>query len=70
MGGLDDIDIEVVVHEDRTTHRGDPDRLFPDFKMIDRLCHQTVGDSVMTPRAEMERNIDQTFWTFKDKFHF
>src|SRR4030042_1949288 len=69
MRSLDDIDIEVVVHKDRTTHRGDPDRLFPDFKMIDSLCHQTVGDSVVTPRAEVKRDIDQTFRTFKNKFH-
>src|SRR4030042_2391945 len=69
MRSPDDIDIEVRVHKDRTTHRGDPDRLFPDFKMIDSLCHQTVGDSVVTPRAEVKRDIDQTFRTFKNELH-
>jgi hypothetical protein len=37
--------------------------------MVDRLCDQTMGDSVMTPWAEVKRDIDQTFGTFKNKFH-
>jgi hypothetical protein len=29
-----------------------------------------MGNTVVASRAEMEWNINETFWTFEDKFHF
>jgi hypothetical protein len=28
-----------------------------------------MGNTVVASRAEMEWNINETFWTFEDKFH-
>ena len=59
MRCFQDIDIEIFVHEDGATHRGNTDRLFPDLEIVDGLCHETVGNTVVASRTEMEGNIDQ-----------
>ncbi len=61
MGSLQDIDVEVVVQEDGTSHRGHPDRFLPNFKKVDGLCDQTMGNPVMAPGTEMKRNVNQDF---------
>jgi hypothetical protein len=64
-----DIHIEVVIQEDGTSYGGHTDRFLSDFEEVDGLCHQAVGDPVMAPGAEMERNVDQAFGPFKNLFH-
>jgi hypothetical protein len=69
VGCLQDIDIKIIIHENGAAHRGDPNRFFPQLEIVNRLCHQSVGDAMVTSRAEMEWNINETFWAFEDKFH-
>jgi hypothetical protein len=70
MRRFQNIDIEIIIHKNGAAHGGDPDCFLPDFKKVNRLCNQSVGDPVMTSRTEVERDVNQTFWTFKDKLHF
>jgi cobyric acid synthase len=69
MRGLQNINVEIVIHEDGTTHGGNANGLFSNLEIVNGLCDQTMGDTVVTTRTEMERNIDQTFRAFKNEFH-
>jgi hypothetical protein len=69
MGGLEDINIEIIVHEDGTPNGGDANGSFSDFEEIDGLGHQAMSNAMMTTGTEMERNIHQSLWTFEDEFH-
>ena len=69
MGGLEDIDIEVIVHKDGTTDGGDANGPFSDVEEIDGLGHQPMSNAVMTAGTEMKRNIYQSLWTFEHEFH-
>jgi hypothetical protein len=70
MRCFQNIDIEIVIHKDRTTHRCDSDCIFSDLKIVDGICDEPVSNPVVTPGAEMVGNIDQAFRTFKNKLHF
>ena len=58
VGGLADIHVKIIIHEDRAAHRGGADGLFPEVVGIDTFRHQAVDDPVMAAGAEMERDVD------------
>ena len=59
MRCLQDIDIEIIVHKNRAAHGGHSDCLFPDLEIVNGLCHQSMGNPVMTSRTEVEWNVNQ-----------
>jgi hypothetical protein len=67
--GLQDVDMKIIIHEDRASHRRHADRLLSDVEIVDRFRHEPVGDAVMAPGTEMKRNIIETLRTLKDEFH-
>ena len=69
MGGLENVDIEIIVHKHGASHGGHPDRPLSDPKIVNGLCHQAMSDTVVAPGTEMERDIYQTLGTFKNKVH-
>jgi hypothetical protein len=69
MRCLQNIDIEIIVHKNGTSHGGHPDRPLPDLEIVNGFRYQTMSDTVVASRTEMERNINQTLGTFENKFH-
>jgi hypothetical protein len=69
MRCFQNINVEIVVHENRATHGGNANGPFSDLEVVNGLCYQAMGDTVVTARTEMEGNINQTFRTFENKFH-
>ena len=49
-GGLDHVDVEVVVGEHRAADRGDADRPSADAQLVDHLGDEPVGDAVAAAR--------------------
>jgi hypothetical protein len=70
MRGLEDIDIEVIVHEDGTPYGSHPNGPFSNLEEIDGLGHQPMGNAMMATRTEMKRNIHQRLWPFEHEFHY
>ena len=65
MGGLHNIDIEIIVEENGTANGGYANGFASNAEEIDGLGNQAVGDSMVTARAKMEGDIGQTFWPLK-----
>jgi hypothetical protein len=63
------IDIEIVIHKDGATYRSDPNCLLSDLKIVNSLCHQPMGNAMVTSGTEMKRDVDQAFRAFENKFH-
>jgi hypothetical protein len=59
MGGLHNIDVEIIIEEDGTPNGGNTNG-FPLYtEEINGLRNQAVGDSMVTARTEMEGEIGQ-----------
>jgi hypothetical protein len=69
MGGFEDINIEVIVHEYGAPNGGDANGPFANLEEIDGLGHQPMSNAMMTTGTEMKRNIYQSLWTFEHEFH-
>ena len=57
MGGLDEVHVNVLVHDDGTAHRGDADRVVLDPQLVDGLADQAMGHAVHTARAVVRVHV-------------
>lgn len=56
MGSFEDIEIEIVIGEDRASDRGYPDDFFTNIEGLYRFRNQTVGQAVSASRAIPEKS--------------
>ena len=57
VGGLDEVHVDILVHDDGTAHRGDADSIILDPQLVYGLADQAVGHAVHTTRAVVRVHV-------------